>query len=293
MSELKFISVVIPTFNRKSMLKLCLESFNKQSYPVTHFEVLVIDDGSSDGTEEFIEGYREHINFKLIYYRQKNGGPAAARNRGVKEAKGALVAFTDDDCVVDEHWLAECNRSFNESYIGGAGGVIVQKTSGTISDYLVHIKALNPPAPNGEPYYLVTANACYRRDVLLEVGGFEEAIKNPGGEDPDLSMKVKEKGYKLRFNPDNIVYHFHKSDIRSFYKTYFNYGRGSHYICNKWGNGVFKEPEKMTFLNFLSLSNLKLIRKYYREAGVKYALPFWFLQNIQMLALSRGFQKGY
>lgn len=291
MSELKFISVVIPTFNRKSMLKLCLESFNKQSYPVTHFEVIVIDDGSSDGTEKFIEGCREHINFKLIYYRQKNGGPAAARNNGVKGAKGELVAFTDDDCVVEKNWLDEYIRSFNEADIGGVGGATKHKMTGIFCEFMDYYKVMNPPVVNGEVLYLITANACYKREAILAVNGFEEKIRNPGGEDPDLSMKVKEKGYKLIFNPACVVYHFHKNNLKSFYRTFFNYGRGAYFLRDRWGD-KFATPSN-PFIDIRRRNNLKTLLGYIKFAGFGHAIQLWTLRSLQIYAFYRGFKRGY
>src|SRR3989304_4962962 len=294
MENRKFISVVIPTYNRKSLLKSCLDSLTVQTYPKSLFEVIIVDDGSTDGTEDLVHAYETEIKINFSYSKQNNKGPAAARNLGIGKARGELIAFTDDDCTVAENWLEECVKCFDSDYVGGVGGSINQKEGGIISEFMDFHEVMQAPVVNGEILYLVTANAVYQRDILIAVSGFEEKIRNPGGEDPDLSMKVKEKGYVLKYNPDSVVYHYHKDNITSFYKTFYNYGRGARFLWEKWGDKlVNKSLLQSPFSEILGWNNLKAIYGYYKFVGGKKSLPFWMLKSAQIYAISRGFQKGY
>lgn len=99
------VSLIIPTYNKLPRLKLALASLEKQSYPYDQFEVILIDDGSSDGTKEYVN--QLNIEYDLRYIGQTNAGRSAARNRGIDEAKNDLIIFTDDDLVLHPRYIEE------------------------------------------------------------------------------------------------------------------------------------------------------------------------------------------
>jgi len=105
------LSVVIPTYNRLKTLQYVLEGFQKQTFPLNRFEVIVVDSMSNDGTEVFMQNFKPH--FHLRYIRQENRGRPGARNRGIQEAKGEVVLFNDADIIPQEDWL-EKHEKFNE-----------------------------------------------------------------------------------------------------------------------------------------------------------------------------------
>src|SRR3989339_227825 len=105
------ISVVIPTYNRSKSLKMCLQSLKKQSFK--DFEVIVVDDGSTDDTKKSFDSISSS---RFRYIKKENGGQSSARNLGVKESVGDIIAFTDDDCVVDVNWLKAVKQSFDRGY---------------------------------------------------------------------------------------------------------------------------------------------------------------------------------
>ena len=102
-------SVVIPTFNRRHYLSRCLEAIFNQEYPKDEYEILVINDGSDDDTQGYLASVRRD-NF--YYFLERSGGPAKARNYGIKKSRGEFVAFTDDDCLVPVDWLKELEMGF-------------------------------------------------------------------------------------------------------------------------------------------------------------------------------------
>ena len=106
------VSVVIPTYNRKERLKDTLESLFHQTIPKDQYEIIVVDDGSSDGTEELVQVMIKTSPCSLRYFKQKNQGQAAARNLGIKNAVAEIIGFTDDDCIVDAGWIQKAADYF-------------------------------------------------------------------------------------------------------------------------------------------------------------------------------------
>ena len=231
------VSVVIPTYNRASLLVQCLASIEELAYPAHLFELIVIDDGSTDTTPEVLAQFAGETSLNVSCVSQENRGPAAARNAGISQAQGSLVAFTDDDCTVDPRWLDALGESISrDDRIGGVGGAIETRSKGWISDYMAfhNVVASNLSGEGVRPF-LITANACYRRSVLTQVNGFDEHISHPGGEDPDLSWRVGNLGYSLTLSPEAVVYHHHKTNLIGFVRSFYHYGRGYRYVAAKHG----------------------------------------------------------
>lgn len=292
-----FVSIIIPTYNRINMLKNCLASFEGLNYPKECFEVIVVDDGSTDRSYETLKKVTEQFTYKLRVIHQSNGGPARARNNGIRNAGGEFIAFTDDDCEVDKNWLREIMKGFTSEEIAGVGGMVVSKNKDIFSQYIDYNKTLLPRMEDNKIKYLITANACYRRKCLLEVNGFSEEIKNPGGEDPDLSYKLKGLGYSLVFSAKGIVIHHHKQDLRSFYRTFYNYGRGSAFLRNKWGDlaGRNFAPAFPTAFYMLDLSYplRRMISLYRQGIGFYKSILFACLSQVVRVATISGWKVGY
>ena len=214
------VSVVIPTYNRKDSLLRCLASMPKD------VEVIVVDDGSSDGTAEAIK----HVtHLLLVYVRQTNAGPASARNAGIRAASGRYIVFTDDDCVPVEPWPRPLIERLEQEgqEVAGAGGRVLPLGDNLLSRYYTFHRILEPPESCS---YLVTANCAYRRELLEMVGGFDPTIRAPGGEDPGLSIKVRSRGYRLVFEPRATVLHDYRPNLSNFVKTFYNYGKGCAHV---------------------------------------------------------------
>jgi GT2 family glycosyltransferase len=190
------------------------------------FEVVVVDDGSNDGTSARLSQLAAEVPFALRILRLPHSrGPAYARNRGWQAARAPLIAFTDDDCEPKPDWLASLLQALSAAGpdVAGIGGRVEPATSGVISRYMTYHRILEPPPSLA---YLVTANCLYRRAALTEIGGFDESIRTPGGEDPGLSFALRERGYRLGFAPGAVVSHHYRESVRDFVRTFFRYGKG-------------------------------------------------------------------
>ncbi|MFM6195201.1 MAG: glycosyltransferase family 2 protein [Planktothrix sp.] len=203
-----FLSVVIPTYNRLAILQQCLQALEQQQshHPITDYEVVVVDDGSTDGTLIWLEENR----LKLPHVRvlcQSHQGPAAARNLGVEEAKGDIIIFIDSDLVVTETFLQSHANTLAEGY----------KTSDKIFTYGRVINTCNFDNPTSEPYkitdfsaaYFATGNVAIARYWLIEAGLFDCQFKQYGWEDLELGVRLKKLGLKLIKCPDAVGYHWH------------------------------------------------------------------------------------
>ncbi|MDI6642063.1 MAG: glycosyltransferase family A protein, partial [Elusimicrobiota bacterium] len=119
----KFFTIIIPTYNRKNVLRKCLNALSNQVCK-SDFEVIIIDDGSTDGTEDFVKQLISITPYYVRYFRQKNKGPAAARNVGIKNATGEIILFMGDDIIADSNLLYEhlsWHIKFSDNNIGVLG----------------------------------------------------------------------------------------------------------------------------------------------------------------------------
>lgn len=221
------VSVVIPTYNRAADLRSCLTALTAQTLGRDAFEVLVVDDGSTDDTRQMLGDLQHQLPLNLRWFSQHNQGPATARNRGIRESQADLVAFTDDDCLPEPDWLQRLvERMQREPALAGCGGQTLRFRERLVGRFIDELGMLNPGEFNGEVRYLVTANVIFRREVLAEVEGFDERFTWPGGEDPDLSCRIRQRGYRLGKEPQALLRHRHRDSLAGLYRTAKIYGKG-------------------------------------------------------------------
>jgi glycosyltransferase involved in cell wall biosynthesis len=287
---LPYVSVIIPTYNRAHLLGDCLTSLESLAYPIERFEVIVIDDGSTDSTPEVLAKFcsRTKLNFRPLS--QRNRGPAAARNLGLWRAAGSFLAFTDDDCTVDADWIAALMEGFAETTIAGVGGLIRSRSTGLISDYMSLNNCLASSLGGEEvPPFLITANACYRTEILRQIGGFDERIAHPGGEDPDVSFRVVALGHSLAISPRAIIYHHHRTRLIEFARSFYHYGQGDCYLARKHGlTGV----DGRAIARLLSARGFAYrVKQYATAAGVGWqkGMTYAFLDQVRDLARLAGY----
>lgn len=194
-----FISVIIPTYDGQRSVGYTLSNLLLQTYPKDRFEIVIVDDGSSDRTLEVIalftdEFTRKGLNMTLL--KNEGKGACKARNVAIRASKGEIVAMTDQDIFLPPDWLAEIAVVMNERNTSGLYGDIT-------TDLKNFVEPLNGTAINSK--YL-TANAAYRKDVLIEAGAFSEEFPFFRG-DSDLAYRIIRRGYKIEHAPSVIAYH--------------------------------------------------------------------------------------
>ena len=211
-------SVIIPSFNSKKTIEECIKSILNQHYSKKNYEVIVIDDGSTDNSLDLIKKY----SVKII--RQKNKGPAVARNVGAKYASGKYLVFTDSDCVVDKYWLKSIDEGFKEYHkISGIGGEILNGNC-SLMGKVSHLIDFGGNVDNKEGVIktmsIPSANICYKRDIFREIGGFNEKLVTM--EDRELNWRLVKNGYKILCYPKVKVYHYANISFFNLIKKRFN-----------------------------------------------------------------------
>ncbi len=220
-------SLIIPTYNRMMKLFRLLKNLN-QIAPLPD-EVIIIDDHSSDQTPDLLRRWKDLDNgiCKKIVLKNNNSGPAHSRNLGIELASNNLVAFVDDDVVIKNNWIEKITTPLKNTHksLVGVGGVVKAFKKHIISQYCVIHKILEAPI---QLNYLPTVNCCFKKEHLMEVGGFDERFLFAGGEDTDLCLRLKKRGYFFDKVQDAIVYHDFSPNFIDFCQTWFRYGKGTH-----------------------------------------------------------------
>lgn len=199
------VSVVCSTYQRADRLPALLAGLEAQTFPRERFEVVIVDDGSNDGTSARVASFAEtsSLNLRLVTL-PRNTGRSAGRNAGWRAATGRLVAFTDDDCVPAPGWLA----AGVDAFVGDARVVV-----GRTRPNPAHEANKGPFSRTQDvdeasgTQFMHTCNVFYRRDDLASVDGFDDAFNAKGGEDTDLGWRVLENGGSVVFAPDAVVLH--------------------------------------------------------------------------------------
>jgi GT2 family glycosyltransferase len=224
------ISVIIPTYNRLGQLKKVLSGLGEQTYPRDEFEVLVISDGSSDGTNAYLS--RVNYNFHLRAFFQSNQGAAAARNLGVAFAMGEIVLFIDDDVfplpeLIDEHLRYHATYGDNAVIIGPMlaphdfdMSPWVRWESERLAEQYRDMSA-GKWAPTARQFY--TGNSSVARHQLIKSGGFDPSFRR--AEDIELAYRLASQGLNFYFNPHAVVYHYAIRSFSSWIATPYSYGQ--------------------------------------------------------------------
>ena len=209
------ISVIIATRNRVQQLARCLESFDRVAYGGA-WEVVVVDNNSTDETANYIRENQGRFRFDLVYCLETKPGPSSARNTGASKSRGEILVFTDDDCYPAEDYL-ECVDHFFSSQpeVGFGGGRVLLHDP---TDLPLTLQEQNQPKDLIAGSFLVSgvihgANMVFRREVFYSVQGFDEVL-GPGrffcsGEDTDLLRRTLCLGFTGKYDPSLVIYHHH------------------------------------------------------------------------------------
>ncbi|MFC1698149.1 glycosyltransferase [Nanoarchaeota archaeon] len=271
------ISIIVPMYNAEKTIIGLLKALDGQSYDV--FEVIFVDDGSNDNSVEIISNFKSRFKIKVV--KQKNQGPAVARNVGVGYAKGEIIVFTDSDCVPYPNWLEEMVKPFkNDKIVGVQGTYDTLNKNKLMARYVGYEIAFRHKkmARVSEIDFIGTYSAAYRKDVFTDAGGFDTKFKIASGEDPELSFRIKKKGYKMVFNPKAIVKHPHVDGLFKYLKQQFyrGYWRVPMYKAHKEkitkdtysGMEIFIQTILVSFLFVSVVLSIVFMKWYYVVGGI-------------------------
>ena len=251
-----FVSVIVCSYNGASTLAQCLESLGELDYP--SYEVILVDDGSTDNTRDIAAGFPN-----VRYFYQTNHGLSHARNHGASVAQGEVFAYTDSDCMADPDWLYYLLSTLLSGDYAGVGGPNVSPPARN------WVQACVAAAPGGPSHVLITdtvaehipgCNMAWYRWAFESVGGFDPEY-HKAGDDVDFCWRVQQAGYEIAFSPTALVWHYRRFTLRAFRKQQEGYGeaesllRFKHLIffgptgTAKWRGQIYGTPRFSWFIN--------------------------------------------
>lgn len=239
-------TIVVCTRDRPAQLRSCLRGLRALDDP--RLEILVVDNAPSDD--------RTHVAFcaevaddpRFKYVLEDRPGLSRARNRGLAEAAGDLVLFTDDDVRIDRHWVREMRAGFGRrADVACVTGLVCTASLGTAAEHYFdgkvswsdrceprvydrHTPGMDALYPYAAGLFGTGASMAFRAETLRSLGGFDEALgvgtPTGGGEDLDIFVRVIQGGYAIAYEPAAIVWHYHRSDVDGLSRQMFGYGSG-------------------------------------------------------------------
>jgi GT2 family glycosyltransferase len=224
------ISVVVPTYNRLGRLRHVITALEQQAFPSDAYEVIVVSDGSTDGTHGYLEALRSPM--RLRWFPQANRGPAAARNTGIQKAGGELIVFIDDDVVPEPQLLAEHARSHQEAgedvvvlgpLLTPEGFAMAPWVRWEQEMLMKQYRAMLKGDWTATARQFYTGNASLRRSHILAAGGFDEGFRR--AEDVELAYRLAKKGLDFVFNMQAVGMHFADRSFRAWLDAAYTYGR--------------------------------------------------------------------
>ena len=225
--EPPLVSVLVCSHNGERTIAECCAGLRALEYP--NYEVIVVDDGSTDRTAEIASSFGFHV------ISTSNHGLASARNTALSAAHGEIVAYIDDDAKPDPHWLDYLVHTFRTTAHAAVGGPNIPPPDGAVADAVAN-------APGGPIHVLLSdtvaehvpgCNMAFRREALEAVGAFDPQFR-AAGDDVDVCWKIQQAGWTIGFNPAAFVWHFRRASIRAYLRQQVGYGKAEALLERKW-----------------------------------------------------------
>lgn len=234
------VSIIIPCLNEEANIEACLTSLVTQDYASEKYEVIVVDGGSMDQTQNRVRNFQEqHPNVRLLQGPQKT--TSVGRNTGIKASRFDHAALIDADCEAPPGWLKTLVKNYQTAKkqddqviaVGGANippenaNSFVKAIGLALDSYLGSFNSVQGrrPPKSIEVKSLSTVNALYEKEKIRSIGYFDESLKDEA-EDADLNYRLTSAGYKMRFVPESFVWHKMRSTPVKWFKNMFRYGKG-------------------------------------------------------------------
>ena len=265
---LPYVSVIVPAFNASKTIQSCVNSLLKQGYPQGKYEVIVVDNGSTDNTWKMLQNYRG----KIILMRNSMKNSYRARNTGIMKARGDILLFTDADCVAWKDWTPLMVRCFqNPSIKIAGGGIRAAQKRGIVQKYC------DQYCHTQEAYYrkgvFATSNMAVRCPKGAKTALFDVSL--PLGADFDFCSRMVRDPSEMLYEPMAVVYHYYSTSVLEFLRKNFAYGKSNGMIFGRLRKRFFDPHAKV-------IGILK-----------RHGLFFAFLRILQVIAFGSGFIFGH
>jgi len=215
-----FVSVIVCAYNEEKIIKLCLDALLSQNYPNDFYEIIVIENESTDNTFDICENVINDLYIdspRLVVLQKKHGGLSESRNLGIKRSRGSILLFIDADAIPDEKWIYEIVNAFRggADFIGGR--IELLNTNSEVAKFLQltrHKQFFGPTVFND---HFIGCNMAFKKSLFDSVGGFYENFTSRGDES-SLFEKIKET-FTYGSAPDAVVYHERPEKLIDFYRS--------------------------------------------------------------------------
>ena len=285
MEYLPFVSVIVPVYNGEKQIKACIEALLDQSYSEDRYEIIIVDNGSTDSTVEIAKEYPV-----ALLEKREIQSSYAARNKGIRNAKGEILAFTDSDCVAEPRWIEEGVKALTSQSADLVGGKVdfmysKRRTTAELYDSVTfmqiesYIKDSNVAA---------TANLFVKSLLFDEIGMFPESVKSGG--DIQWTSRATSNGFSLVYAPEARVKHPTRR-LKPLLKKQYRVGKGAPNIWLSERKPISKVRLLCRILVFFLPLRLSSLKRFMREKGITELedklVPLWFVSYL--CRISAGF----
>jgi len=300
------ISIVIATYNRPDMILNCIRSLNNLLIPDGKIEIVIVNDGSS--VEYDLDAIQRTSRFPINYVVKDHSGICATKNKGIENSKGEFIAFLDDDMIPSPLWIVQLMSGFKNDQIAGVGSTNLTYPEDNQYTQYIDYRELARKAfrdKSGEILNVLTGSACIRKDVLVSVGGFNtrqsELGVNFGGDDVDLTWRIRNAGYSLGHVNEAICFHNHRGDFNSLVKQHVGYGEGTMFHCLDAGRtpeslGIPNPDYSSVIRDLLRYSYIevpkRIIECYRDRLGLKKSIQYPLLDLVRKFSYDMGILKS-
>lgn len=303
------LSVVIPTYNRESILAKCIEALFKQTLPPDRYEIIVVNDGSTDGTNHTVKMISSQTPVEIRYLEQDHRGPAAARNLAIKNSSGQIILIIGDDIIATPNLLEEhmnWHLEFPEENIAVLGYVTwseemkktpflewLERSRFQFGYHLIQ----NDTASF---WFFYTCNISIKKEFLINHGLFDEDFPYAAYEDTDLGYRLMQEGLQIKYNRNAVGHHYHPGiNLYTFRKRMVLAGENEAIFSKKHPElpdaykGYFKKISNKKKRSYLwafiyeQMHNLRLLRL---VKGIKWRTEQYYLRQV-IEAFLEGYNK--
>ncbi|SHK56754.1 glycosyltransferase [Haladaptatus paucihalophilus] len=285
------VSVIIPVYNDPRGIRMTLDSVLDQTYPETDYEVLAVDNGSTDETRDVIGTYCEEYPDRVrLLVEDEIQGPAAARNKGVAEANGTILGFIDADMTVEETWLEHAVQSMESndwSYMGCNVEIYVEEDKDTLTATYNQIFGFPIQKYIEEQHFSGTGCLFVRSEVFDEVGNFDDRLFS--GEDQEFGNRVYDAGFDQHYQPAITMYHPARSSLPALLKKHFRHGRGRAQM-QRYHPSRVQKPSVLNPRNYLPPHPIRFYKNVTDVASLSWSdvILLFFIAYMKRLSATAG-----
>ena len=289
-----FVSIVVPMYNSQATIESCLDSLINLDYPENRYEMIIVDDHSTDSSVKIVKDFT-HVHDRIRLLRQREGkkGPAAARNLGIRHAKGDFIASTDSDEIMFPDWLNKLLPHFSDSKVAAVGALLREKHP-LDSGFSTRIQSILID-PKAKPGKVAAGNVIYRKKILEEVGLFNEfCVFNDL--DVDLHYRMQERGFNLVSIQKYLGQHKQRHSLGAFYGRMKGFGAAGLIISLFNSKKAFSDFENkkgivdyLLLFSFLNLAALVMMVLLILKSSAAFFLLISLLLALMSLSLLNAF----